>query len=459
MNLNDLMPRALVIGTGLAGLSTALYLSEEMPVTLISKSVLRSGNTNWAQGGIAAAVSDSDSIENHIQDTLFAGAGLCNLKVVKNYVMQAPDRIRDLQKWGVEFDSNAKGIDLTVEAAHSNARVLHIKDHTGDSIHQKLADQILNNPNIELKENLFLIDFYTTRSAKNYCTDKSKWLGAYFLNSKTQKVESFSADHCILATGGAGRTYLYTSNWEGATGDGVAAAFRAGARVANLEFMQFHPTCLFHTNERNFLISEALRGEGGTLVNRSGERFMSKYSSKLELAPRDVVARSIDQEMKRTGDECVFLDMTKFDRTHLQERYPHIFQRCDSLGIDISKSPIPVVPAAHYTCGGVLTDINGKTDIENLFAVGEVSCNGFHGANRLASNSLLECLASSKNVCDTILGSKKVPNELQNIPDWRYTGTENEDELAVVHHIWDEVRRLMWNYVGIVRSNKRLERA
>jgi L-aspartate oxidase len=320
---------------------------------------------------------------------------------------------------------------------------------------------VLKNPKIKVLENHFLIDLITNKSIKDFHTGPTECFGGYFLNSKSGEVTALNARVTILATGGAGKTYLYTSNWEGATGDGVAAAHRAGARIANMEFTQFHPTCLYHKDERSFLISEALRGEGGVLVNKSGFPFMTKYHELKDLAPRDIVARSIDHELKSSGDECVYLDMKALSPKEIQEKFPAIFQKCLSLGIDISKDKIPVVPAAHYMCGGVLSTVNGETDILRLHAIGEVACNGFHGANRLASNSLLECLASAYNSARAV--REKWEGSLSKHKfaprPWVYTQKSNTDELAVINHIWDEIRRLMWNYVGIVRSNKRLDRA
>jgi L-aspartate oxidase len=335
---------------------------------------------------------------------------------------------------------------------------LHVKDYTGLAIHETLLQAAQNHPNIQLIENHFAIDLIVSRKVDPYITSENKCLGAYALNTQSGDVITFLAQATILATGGAGRIYLYTSNWDGATGDGIAMAYRAGARVANLEMMQFHPTCLYHPTARNFLITEAIRGEGGELVNHNKEPFMKKYHPLGSLAPRDIVALAIDKEMKLSGKECVFIDITHKPKEFLQERFPVIFQKCLELGIDMSKEPIPVVPAAHYLCGGIHIDKNGQSDIPGLFAIGESACSGLHGANRLASNSLLECLAYAHNCSEYLKSKKQVPLLLEP-KQWHYSHNEDEDELAVISHLWDEVRRLMWNYVGIVRSNKRLERA
>lgn len=466
----------LIIGSGLAGLGLALKLAEstttpsDSKIFLLAKESLSDTNTAMAQGGIAAVLSAEDSFENHIQDTLNAGAGLCNKSAVKNIIHQAPDRIKDLQNWGVHFDlrkephSNNKNlpfeVDLTKEGGHSFRRILHFEDQTGAEIHRSLLKKVKANPKIQIFENYFAIDLIINKQVEPEDMSPVKCIGAYVLNKKMQEVESIAAKSVVLATGGAGKVYLYTSNWSGATGDGIAMAYRAGARIANLEFMQFHPTCLYHRESRNFLISEALRGEGGELINDQGVAFMKKYHPMGSLAPRDIVARSIDTEMKKTGAPCVFLDMTKLDKEFIKNRFPLIHSKCLEFGIDITTTPIPVVPAAHYLCGGVVTDVNGQTDIPNLFAIGETSCTGLHGANRLASNSLLECIAMAHNCANILLNqwsNLKLTN--QSIPDWVRPQESNQDEMIVITHMWDEIRRLMWNYVGIVRSKKRLMRA
>lgn len=455
----------LVIGSGLAGLAFALKVAsqkETKKIVILTKNQPSSANTSWAQGGIAAVVSKEDSFNSHVSDTLHAGAGLCKLDVVKNYIEQAPERIQDLMKWGVHFDTRSEtgAIDLTREGGHSHRRILHFEDHTGAEIHRALLQKCLENSKIEIHENHFAIDLILNKQVDPAEIGSPNCLGAYVLDKNSGNVKTFLAKSTILSTGGAGKVYLYTSNWSGSTGDGVAMAYRAGARIANLEFMQFHPTCLYHKESRNFLISEALRGEGGELINSKGEAFMKKYHEMGSLAPRDIVARGIDAEMKKSGDPCVFLDMRKLSRKFLETRFPVIYQKCFEFGIEMSKDPIPVVPAAHYLCGGVMTDVNGRTDIENLWALGETSCTGFHGANRLASNSLLECLAMAHNAATELIqnfANLKSPTKIPK--EWQYPPENTADELIVITHMWDEIRTLMWNYVGIVRSNKRLERA
>jgi L-aspartate oxidase len=453
----------IIVGTGLAGLSLALKLPSSLRVALISKGKAADTNTAWAQGGIAAVFSKEDSFESHIKDTLVAGAGLCHEDVVSNVVHQAPERIKDLMNWGVHFDSNGNsefGVDLTREGGHSYRRILHFEDSTGLEIHRQLLRLVNQRSNITLFEEHYAIDLIVNKQVAPFDVDPTQVIGLYALDKKSNQVVALSARATVLATGGAGKVYLYTTNWSGATGDGIAMAFRAGARVANLEFMQFHPTCLYHRESRNFLISEALRGEGGELINEKGEAFMKKYHPLGALAPRDIVARSIDAEMKMSGAPCVYLDMTKLKAEFLRQRFPAIYTRCLEFGIDITTQPIPVVPAAHYLCGGVVTDINSRTDLRNLWAIGETGCNGLHGANRLASNSLLECIATAHNCAQDIIKSwdqLKAPESEP--PAWVYPAESNADEMIVIHHMWDEIRRLMWNYVGIVRSDKRLLRA
>jgi L-aspartate oxidase len=456
----------LIIGSGLAGLALALKMSSHGKVVILSKEKAPDSNTDMAQGGIAAVMSSEDSFASHIQDTLTAGAGLCKLDVVENFIRQAPDRIQDLLNWGAHFDlrqgvdNEENSIDLTREGGHSYRRILHFEDQTGHEVHRTLLRRVRENGNIELLENHFAIDLIINKQVDTYDMGPTRCVGTYSLNKESGEVEAFLGKTTILATGGAGKVYLYTSNWSGATGDGIAMAYRAGARISNLEFMQFHPTCLYHPESRNFLISEALRGEGGELINSQGEAFMHKHHALGSLAPRDIVARSIDGEMKKTAAPCVFLDMTKLDAEFLCKRFPVIYNKCLEYGIDMTKTPIPVVPAAHYLCGGVLTDINGQTDIPGLRAIGETASTGLHGANRLASNSLLECLCMAHNASVSI---KQEWAHLEACPhdpkDWHYPEESNDDEMIVISHMWEEVRHLMWNYVGIVRSNKRLERA
>lgn len=456
----------LIIGSGLAGLALALKMSSSGKVVVLSKEKAPDSNTDMAQGGIAAVMSSEDSFESHIEDTLTAGAGLCKRQVVENFVNQAPDRIQDLLNWGVHFDlrrgasTEENSIDLTREGGHSFRRILHFEDQTGHELHRTLLKRVRENSNIELLEQHFAIDLIINKQVDTYDMSPTRCVGAYSLNKVNGEVEAFLGKHTVLATGGAGKVYLYTSNWSGATGDGIAMAYRAGARIANLEFMQFHPTCLFHPESRNFLISEALRGEGGELINAQGEAFMKKYHPLGSLAPRDIVARSIDAEMKKSGAACVYLNMTHLEPEFLRKRFPAIYQKCLEYGIDLTQTPIPVVPAAHYLCGGILTDMNGRTDIPGLFAIGENACTGLHGANRLASNSLLECLCMAANASEIIKAeAEQIPICQKNPKDWHYPKESNDDEMIVISHMWEEIRRLMWNYVGIVRSNKRLQRA
>lgn len=456
----------LIIGSGTAGLALALNLASHGKVIVLAKETAGGTNSAMAQGGISAVMSEEDSFESHIQDTLTAGAGLCKETIVRDYVEQAPDRIRDLINWGVNFDVKKRGseetneIDLTREGGHSFRRILHFEDQTGFEIHRALLARVRENPNITLMERFYAIDLIVNKEVDPDDMNPVQCLGCYALNKADGEVHTFIAKNTILATGGAGKVYLYTSNWGGATGDGIAMAYRVGARIANLEFMQFHPTCLFHRESRNFLISEALRGEGGELIDSQGNAFMKKYHPLGSLAPRDVVARSIDNEMKKTGAECVYLDMTSLDRDFLKSRFPNIFNKCLEYGIDMSAQPIPVVPAAHYLCGGVLTDLEGRTDIPGLWAIGETACTGLHGANRLASNSLLECLTTAHNCAEEVKKHWSSFSYYHKEPKpWTHPHESNDDEMIVINHMWDEIRRLMWNYMGIVRSNKRLERA
>lgn len=454
--MKNLQTDLLVIGSGLAGLAFSLKMaSPHCKVLILSKEKTPDSNTSMAQGGIAAVQSGEDSFDSHIQDTLVAGAGLCLENAVRNIIEQAPHRIEDLINWGVHFDD-----DLTREGGHSFRRILHFEDQTGLHIHQHLNQKIKNHPHIQILENEMAIDLILNHQVDPLKMESKKVIGVYSLNKLTSQIISITAKATILATGGAGKVYLYTSNWNGATGDGIAMAHRAGARIANLEFMQFHPTCLYHKDSRNFLISEALRGEGGELVDQNGQPFMKKYHPLGSLAPRDIVARSIDAEMKMSGATHVGLRMTHHTREYLETRFPVIFKKCLEYGIDMSTTPIPVVPAAHYLCGGILSDVTGKTDLDGLWVLGESACNGLHGANRLASNSLLECLAMAHNCALELNKNWKNLPEHQPIPKpWVRPNEKNEDELIVIHHMWDEIRTLMWNYVGIVRSTKRLERA
>jgi L-aspartate oxidase len=435
-------------------------VADHSKVLLCTKTDLEITNSAMAQGGIAAVMSAEDSFDKHVQDTLTAGAGLCDPSVVRAIIEDGPARIQDLLKWGVQFDLGADDkVALTREGGHSVRRILHVADHTGQEVHSQLLTRVLAHPNIRVLPNHYAIDLILNHQINPRAVGPRRVLGAYILNRVGGEVQAVRAQATFLATGGAGKVYLYTSNWSGATGDGIAMAYRAGARVANLEFMQFHPTCLYHSQSRNFLISEALRGEGGELIDRSGRAFMKEYHPLGSLAPRDIVARSIDAEMKRTGSESMFLDMTHLSRDFLISHFPTIAKRCLELGIDIAEEPIPVVPAAHYLCGGVVTDLSGVTDVAGLYALGETGCTGLHGANRLASNSLLECLVISNNAAEHFLKNRADDDANIALPEWRASHLSDADEMIVIHHMWDEIRRLMWNYVGIVRTDRRLQRA
>jgi L-aspartate oxidase len=446
----------LIIGSGAAGLSAALHLSPHARIAVLSKDELDSGSTDWAQGGIAAVTDPADSEYEHVQDTLHAGAGLCREKTVWHVVCHAREAIAQLIRWGVAFDRDGNDFHLTQEGGHSFRRVLHVADATGHAVSTNLIREARKAPNIELFTHHVAIDLITTAklgASANQC------VGAYVYNQSTDHVEVFEAPCVILATGGASKVYLYTSNPDGSTGDGIAMAWRAGCRVANMEFNQFHPTCLYHPHAKSFLITEAVRGEGGVLLLPDGERFMPKFDARAELAPRDVVARAIDHEMKRLGADCVYLDISHKPDALIKKHFPNIFATCASLGIDITREPIPVVPAAHYTCGGVVVDLNGCTDIAGLYAIGEASFTGLHGANRLASNSLLECLVYGKAAADHIRARLSNPASIPTIPDWDESRVKDSDEDVVISHNWHELRQFMWDYVGIVRTDKRLERA
>ncbi len=440
-----------VVGSGIAGLSFALKAAAHGSVAVITKRKGADSNTAWAQGGIACVTSDEDSFELHVRDTLEAGAGLCDEQVVRTIVTEGPEAIRELQKIGVHFDerevSGHRELDLGREGGHSKRRVLHVQDVTGREIENALLDALRKAPHVHLLENFMAVDLIT--AAKLGYATEDRCLGLYALDEKSETVETIRSDRVVLATGGCGKVYLYTTNPAVATGDGVAMAWRAGATIANMEFIQFHPTCLFHPAARSFLISEALRGEGGVLRNNAGEDFVRKY---------DIVARAIDAEIKRSGVQCVYLDITRQPREFLAERFPHIFETLLQLGIDMSKQPIPVVPAAHYQCGGIKTDVNGASSLRGLYAIGEVGCTGLHGANRLASNSLLEGVVLAHRACEA-LRREPSPEKKMTLPEWVPGDVQDVDELVVIYHNWDEIRRLMWDYVGIVRSDKRLQRA
>jgi L-aspartate oxidase len=456
----------LVIGSGIAGLSFALKAATHGKVAIVTKRERGQSNTAWAQGGIACVTSTQDSFDLHVRDTLDAGAGLCDEKVVRSIVTDGPARIRELIELGVQFDERENGngaveLDLTKEGGHSTRRILHSRDVTGREIERALLAAIAIEPNIVVFENHMAVDLITLGKLGYAATDRC--LGAYVLNETTGEVCTLRSDRVILATGGCGRVYLYTTNPGIATGDGVAMAWRAGARIANMEFIQFHPTCLYHPEARSFLITEAIRGEGGKLVDVQGREFMERYDARKELAPRDIVARAIDAEMKRTGARCVYLDISHQPDEYVRERFPNIYETCLRLGIDITKQPIPVVPAAHYQCGGVQTDENGSSSLPGLYAIGEVACTGLHGANRLASNSLLEaCVLAHR--CVEAIAEQPRPDSgdaLRDppLPEWVTGDAVDVDELIVIYHNWDEIRRLMWDYVGIVRTTKRLQRA
>ena len=455
----------LIIGSGLAGLTAALLLAPGRKVAVLTKRELSDGSSGWAQGGMAAVLAEGDSIDQHVSDTLIAGGGLCDLDATRAVVEGAPHAITWLRELGVAFteDHDHPGeLHLTREGGHSQRRIVHAADATGAAVQQTLIQRVKATPNITVFEHYMLVDAITDRHLKRAGT---RCYGAYALDVKTGEVATFSAPQTILATGGAGKVYLYSTNPDTATGDGIAAAWRAGCRVGNMEFIQFHPTCLYHPDAKSFLITEAVRGEGGRLLlpaSAGGTRFMPAHDPRAELAPRDVVARAIDFEMKKHGLDCVYLDISHQSPEFLKEHFPNIMQRCLELGIDITKQPIPVVPAAHYTCGGVITDLAGRTDLAGLFAVGETACTGLHGANRLASNSLVECVVLARATAHAIAADEAAlgkPAQMLALPAWDESRVTDADEAVVISHNWDELRRFMWNYVGIVRTTKRLERA
>lgn len=455
----------LVLGSGIAGLTFAIKAADLGSVAIVTKKEKSDSNTNLAQGGIATVFDKEDRFEYHINDTLVCGAGICREDVVKFVIMDGPERIKELMQWGVEFTKAKKestsSLDLGREGGHSMRRVLHAKDLTGQEIERALHEKASLKRNIQIYENHIGIDLIMESAIvekKRVAGDKC--LGAYIFDTNRNEIHTFKAKFIILATGGAGKVYLITTNPDIATGDGIAMAYRAGAFIANMEFIQFHPTCLYHPDAKSFLISEAVRGEGGILLLKSGTAFMEKYHPMKSLAPRDIVAKAIDTELKKSGDEYVLLDISHKDKEFLINRFPNIYDKCLEFGIDIAQDPIPVVPAAHYQCGGVTVDHYGETIIERLFACGEVSCTGLHGANRLASNSLLEAVVFAHRSFTKIVESfDKIKDETVSIPAWDPRGATESDESIVVSHNWDEIRRFMWNYVGIVRSNKRLERA
>ena len=447
----------LIIGSGLAGLSLALKLADKQKVAVITKKSLLEGASAWAQGGIAAVLSPDDSFEKHIQDTHIAGAGLCDPETTRFVVENGAAAIGWLIQQGVPFTRNGQNdssYHLTREGGHSQRRIIHAADATGLAVQETIANKVLSHPNITVLERYIAIDLITGKKLgrnDNHC------YGAYALNSLSDEIITIAAHNTVLATGGAGKVYLYTTNPDTATGDGIAMGWRAGCRVANMEFIQFHPTCLYHPHEKSFLISEAVRGEGGILKLPDGTRFMPWHDERAELAPRDVVARAIDFEMKKRGLDCVYLDISHQPVEFLLEHFPTIYRRCMALGINIARQPIPVVPAVHFTCGGLLVNQQGRTDIDNLYAIGETSYTGLHGANRLASNSLLECVVYAESAARDILGKPR--NDIISLPQWDESQVTDADEAVVISHNWDELRRFMWDYVGIVRTTKRLERA
>jgi len=455
----------IVIGSGIAGLSFALKAARIGTVAIVTKRAGSESNTRYAQGGIACVTSAEDSFEAHIKDTLIAGAGLCDEQVVRAIITDGPGRIRELMEFGVQFDERENGdggaeLDLGREGGHSKRRILHSRDATGREIELSLLRAASAVANITLLENHMAVDLITL--GKLGFAGQERCLGAHVLDETCGRVLTLRSDRIVLATGGCGKVYLYTTNPAVATGDGVAMAWRAGASIANMEFIQFHPTCLYHPDAGSFLITEAIRGEGARLIDRKGHTFMEKYDARRELAPRDIVARAIDAEMKRTGAKCVSLDITHQPPEFVRDRFPTVAETCQRFGIDITREPIPVVPAAHYQCGGVLTDANGATTVPGLYAIGEVGCTGLHGANRLASNSLLEAVVVAHRCFESMQAEGPRTGSATTeplLPDWTSGDAQDVDELVVIYHNWDEIRRLMWDYVGIVRTTKRLQRA
>ncbi len=465
--MNKNQSDVLIVGGGAAGLSLALRLAEnDLSITILSKSELTEGSSLYAQGGIAAVLDENDNFEDHISDTHTAGAGLCKDATVRKVVEGAPAAINWLIDKGVkftlvdgaEYDGEDSEYHLTREGGHSHRRVIHAKDATGREVETTLEQHVRATPNITILENHIAIDLITTQKLDNQIN--SRVYGAYALDIDAGKVKTFAARSVVLSSGGASKAYLYTTNPDTSTGDGIAMAWRAGCRIANMEFVQFHPTCLFHPYAKGSLISEAVRGEGGLLRLPNGERFMDDHHELAELAPRDIVARAIDYEMKKGGFDSVFLDISHKGKGFILDHFPNIAESCEKFGYDMTQQPIPVVPAAHYSCGGILTDLRGRTDVKRLYAVGESSCTGLHGANRLASNSLLECLVIAESSAADINNRLKKDNDpIPTLPDWDESQVTNPDEQIVVSHNWDELRRFMWDYVGIVRTDKRLQRA
>jgi L-aspartate oxidase len=454
----------LIIGSGAAGLLLALHLAPHARVAVLSKRSLHEGNTYYAQGGIAAVLDEDDSVEAHVADTLDAGAGLGHPEVIRHVAEQAPAAIAELVERGVAFtrDGHDGRLHLTREGGHSHRRIVHAADATGQAVELTLAQQVRLHPNIDLYEDHIAIDLITARKPTHRGGQRdapNAVQGAYVLDAHNDRVRTFSARAVALATGGASKVYLYTSNPDLATGDGIAMAWRAGCRVANLEFNQFHPTCLYHPQAKSFLITEAVRGEGGRLLLPDGTPFMQRFDRRGELAPRDIVARAIDHEMKRLGADHLLLDISFRGPEFVREHFPTVYARVLEFGFDLSREPIPIVPAAHYTCGGVVTDLHGRTDVPQLYAIGETAHTGLHGANRMASNSLLECLVFARNAAQDILQSLPQWQQPHELKAWDESRVTDSDEEVVVSHNWDELRRFMWDYVGIVRTTKRLERA
>ncbi len=457
----------IVVGAGLAGLTVALEVAAHKKIAILAKRQLTEAATAWAQGGIVGVLDKKDSFESHIGDTLEAGAGIVSESTARYIAENSSDAVEWLVEQGVEFTPDPEGplgLHLTREGGHTHRRIAHVADATGKAIHDVLLEKVKAHPNIDLLEHWIAIDLITNRHLvqkpnKDYkkSIQKDQCLGVYALDIKENKVKTLIADAVVLATGGVGKVYKYTTNPDTSTGDGIAMAWRAGCRVGNMEFMQFHPTCLYHPEERSFLITEAMRGEGGQLKLPDGTRFMADHDERMELAPRDIVARAIDFEIKKHGLEYVLLDATHLGAEFIKEHFPTIYAKCLSVGIDITKQGIPVVPAAHYTCGGVVTDLNGQTDLPHLYSVGEATCTGLHGANRLASNSLLECVVIGKSTAKKIL--EEPESTIPQVKQWDDSQVEDADEMVVISHNWDELRSLMWNYVGIVRTTRRLERA
>ncbi|MBY5922871.1 L-aspartate oxidase [Ferrimonas balearica] len=454
----------LVVGSGAAGLTLALKMASQAKVIVIAKGKLKEGSTYYAQGGIAAVFDEQDTIESHVADTLVAGAGLCDKQAVEFTAREARAALEWLIRKGADFDQETDSdgqarYHLTREGGHSHRRILHAADATGKEVQQTLQAQALAHPNITVLERYNAVDLITAE--KLGLDGDNRVVGAYVWNRDKEQVETVRARFVALATGGASKVYQYTSNPDIASGDGIAMAWRAGCRVANMEFNQFHPTCLYHPQARNFLLTEALRGEGALLRRPDGSRFMPDFDARAELAPRDVVARAIDYEMKRLGADCMYLDISHKSDDFIQRHFPTIYERCLSLGIDMTKEPIPVVPAAHYTCGGVMTDLNGQTDLQGLYAIGEVAYTGLHGANRMASNSLLECLVFARAAARQMKAHLADPETSQSftLPPWDESQVINSDEHVVIAHNWHELRLFMWDYVGIVRTDKRLQRA